>query len=333
MSYPHAVGAILDRYSYLDADSVSTRLRYSTFVSLAKRYMYFEVPKAACTEMKLLLRRLEGAPPIKLTGGPETRRDLFVHVRENVPLPSLLDLDNATQREVLESDDFCRLTFVRNPYSRLVSTWKSKILVCAPGHDLYQAIKGQPPAFHNKSLVTFKEFVEYISTKCDLRVCNPHWRRQADHLLLGALNFSCIGRVENMAEGLERFRQHLGLREPLPAGRTNITPPTAFPTYTPELAAKVFMLYREDFEKFGYDRNGWQERARADVQTPPSGMVPEERFYDEIIERNLIIAQLFRECERLRARPRWISWTVRLVSAGKRQPHPASARPAAPRQP
>ena len=319
MPYPHAVGAILDRYGYLEPESVISRLRYSTFVNLARRYMYFEVPKAACTEMKQLLRSLEGAPPIKIIGGPETRRDMFVHVRENVPLPSLMDLDNRTQREVLESPDFYRFTFVRNPYSRLVSTWKSKILSCAPGHDLYEAIRGHPPELQNKSLVTFREFVEYIGSNCDLRVCNPHWRRQVDHLLFEALSFSCVGTVENIAAGLSRFQQHLGLPEPLLLGRSNTTAPTALPTYNPEMVEKVYMLYRDDFEKLGYDRNGWQASEQARVQTTGSGAVPEEKFYDEIIERNIIITQLFRECERLRARPRWISWSVNFISAGKRQ--------------
>jgi len=61
MSHPYAVKVILDTYADLKPEAVSQRLRYSSFVSLAKRYMYFQVPQAACTRMKELLRTVENA--------------------------------------------------------------------------------------------------------------------------------------------------------------------------------------------------------------------------------------------------------------------------------
>src|SRR5205807_1122192 len=124
------------------------RLRQSTFVSLPKRYMYFEVPKAGCTHMKQLLRRVEGAAPINLftNGDWQTRRDMFVHSRSNLPLPSLVDLDNMAQREVLESPDFFRMTVVRNPYTRLVSAWRNNVLLCErTGRKVYLQVKGRLP--------------------------------------------------------------------------------------------------------------------------------------------------------------------------------------------
>src|SRR5438270_12745204 len=121
MRYSYALERILDHFPGLKPGDVIFRLRQSTFVSLPKRYMYFEVPKAGCTQMKELLRRVEGAAPINLftKGHWPVRRDMFVHARANMPLLSLLDLDDASQREVLESPDFLRMSVVRNPYSRL----------------------------------------------------------------------------------------------------------------------------------------------------------------------------------------------------------------------
>jgi Sulfotransferase family len=134
MKHSHVVQLILDHYG-LDPDAITQRLRFSTFVSLPRRYMYFEVPKAACSTVKELLRRLEGAQPMELLSGDvwESRRDMFVHWRNNIPLPSLPDLDDNTQREVLESPTFFRLTFVRNPYTRLASAWRNKVMLCEPG--------------------------------------------------------------------------------------------------------------------------------------------------------------------------------------------------------
>jgi Sulfotransferase family len=318
MAYPYAVRLIRDQYDDLDIDphDLAWHLRLATFVNVPKRYMYFSVAKAASTEMRHLLRSLEGAPPMKLLGAPGQRRDMFVHYRMNMPLPSLVDLDDRTQREVLESPDFFRLTFVRNPYTRLVSAWKGKILVCAPRQDLYEAIKGHPPEFGPKSLVSFREFVDYIAANCDLRwACDWHWRCQVNQIFFKAVNFSHIGKVERMDEGLRRFQEHLGLATPLSLGRRNAAVRTALPTYDQELADKVYLLYQEDFEKLGYGREAWRDGKQATGDMPGAGLVPEEKFYDEIIERNLVIAGLYRELERSRAELRMLSWRHRLDSA------------------
>jgi hypothetical protein len=272
--------------------------------------LYFEVPKAACTQMKVLLRLQEGAPAIKLFAGnlPETRREMFVHARENVPLPSLVDVDDATQKDVLESSDFLRLTIVRNPYTRLVSAWKNKVVPCEPGCErLYPEIKGRLPDLHAKALITFEEFVGYLESKCDLSACDPHWRRQVDHVFMEALNFTHVGKVENMAASLARFQEHLGLPEPLTVGRKNVSAPVGLATYNQNLADKVYSLYQEDFERLRYDRDSWRDNGQSAGPIPPKVVVSEERFYDEIIERNIIISSLYGERQRLQADLRRVS--------------------------
>src|SRR5437773_10536584 len=132
MRYSYALERILDHFPGLKPGDVIFRLRQSTFVSLPKRYMYFEIPKAGCTQMKELLRRIEGAAPMNLftNGDWQTRRAMFIHSRSNIPLPSLVDLDDASQKEVFESPDFLRMTVVRNPYARLASAWRNNVLLC-----------------------------------------------------------------------------------------------------------------------------------------------------------------------------------------------------------
>jgi hypothetical protein len=303
MTYPYVVQKILSHYPHIDPTDISQRVRHSSFVDVSKRYLYFEVPKAACTQMKELLRRQVGAPPLQLFVGKlmETRRDMFVHARENVPLPSLVDLDEATQKEVLESDSFFRFTIVRNPYTRLVSAWKNKVVPCEPGAErLYLAIKGRVPDMHAKELIAFDEFVNYLHAKRDLSDADPHWRRQVDHLFFDALNFSHVGQLENMAASMARFQQHLGLAEPLMGGKKNVSAPVGLATYNQDLADKIYSLYQEDFERLGYDRDSWRGGQSA-VPNPPPAVIPEARFYDEIIERNLIISGLYEERRRLRA--------------------------------
>jgi hypothetical protein len=49
----------------------------------------------------------------------------------------------------------------------------------------------------------------------------------------------------------------------------------------------------------GYDRNTWASRGENAAERSSKPSVPEERYRDEIIERNLIIAGLYEERDRL----------------------------------
>lgn len=298
MALPYAVRAVLDCYPNLSVDAVVRRLRHSTFVSVPKRYMYFEVPKAASTAMRELLNTIENAPPIKCFIGKDraARRDMYLHTPENVALPALLDLDDHMQRTVLNSPDFLRMTLVRNPYTRLIAAWQNKVLLCEPGYErIYWDIKGHWPELGKKSLVSFEEFVAYVARWCDLRVADLHWRRQVDHTLFRAINYSVVGKVENMADFIGKFQRHLGLDQPLMAGQKNVSPPGNSIGIRDELAAQIYQLYEADFETFRYERNSYPTEEREGKRT-----VPEEKYIDEIIERNLILTHLYDEQAKLR---------------------------------
>jgi hypothetical protein len=303
MSHQYAVKKVLDHYDYLTAEHVTGHLRYSTFVSMRERYLYFAVPKAACTQLKEILRALEGSPPVQwpAEGGWESRRDMFVHARQNVPLPSLVDLNDEEQREVLESPDFLRMTVVRNPYTRLLSAWKNKVRLCEPGYEnIYVSIRGHLPQLGTKSLITFEEFVGYIARQCDLRTCDPHWRRQVDHAYFDAMNYSYVGKLEEMPTVLDRFQQHVGLSKAIQAQGKNVSRQGATAAYTPELAAKVCALYQADFERLGYSPDARPGSRLGTSGATESAVVSEEEFNDEIIERNLVLSALYQERTRLR---------------------------------
>jgi hypothetical protein len=261
-----------------------------------------EVPKAACTTMKFVLHQLEGGAPIKLFVGGlrETRREMFIHARENIPLVSLLDLNDETQREVLESPDFLRFTIVRNPYTRLVSAWNSKIRLCEPGFEhIHSQIKKHAPEFRSKSLVSFEEFIDYITSNCDLRTCDVHWRRQADHTFFKALNYSYVGKVETFAETLQRLGKHLKLTEPLLETPRNSSEFYTGPKYCEGiLANKIYDLYRVDFDTFCYEKD-WPSDYRAQSNPRTDVNTLEQSLSNEIIERNLIIAHLYEKCARI----------------------------------
>ena len=306
MKRHYAVKRILDQYPELKYEHVVRRLQTQTYVSLPRRYMYFTVSKAANTTMKHILHAVENLPPVKLFVGRwdwDTRRDMSIHSRENMPMPSLLDLDDSVQKEILESPDFFRMSVVRNPYTRLVSAWRNRVQLCEPEYAyLYLQIRGRLPDPGRKSLISFEEFVDYIAANQDLSTCDLHWRRQVDHIFVKALNYSHIGKTEKLGETLQRFQQHLGRSEPFPRNSHNASGFETVVTLTESLADMIYSLYRPDFEAFGYDRNSWLAQQERTDPSQNHGNVPEEVFNDEIVERNIMLYHLYKERDYLRNR-------------------------------
>jgi hypothetical protein len=298
----YAVQAVLQHFPSFEPGYIATHLRGSTYVSLSHRYLYFEVPKAACTSLKYLVFRLENCPPMPESESLHdfvdqadyvTRRDDIIHIRERFPVASLMDLDSESQREVLESSNFFRFAVVRNPYTRLVSAWRSKVLVCDPGfEDVYKKMRGELPGVTNKSLISFREFVDFVERFEDLDLCNPHWRRQSTHLFLPAMNFNMIGKTERIDDVLYGLQQHVGADAPPEFPSRNASGSSRDPLLNPDLADRVYSLYREDFDAFGYEKASWPRE-------PCGSTVSEEVFHDEIIERNLVISSLYGEIKRL----------------------------------
>jgi len=297
----YAVRQVKEHFPHLDAQTIAYRLAYATFVSLEHRILYMETPKAACTTMKHFLRELCGAPQIEYPLGElrETRRDMFVHVRSNVPLPSLLDLDDDAQRQVLSSPEYLRFCVVRNPYTRIVSAWRNKVLYCEPGYeDVYHSMLGAIPPLHGKRMLPFDEFLRFLEGEPDLCTCNPHWRRQVDLLYVPAIAYTHVGRLENLSETMRMLRAHVN-RAALPAIGASNSSRGGGGVLTESAAARIFALYSADFDTFAYERESWHEGAKA---AGAGTFMPDQNVFDEIVERNLVISLLYEQYASLEAR-------------------------------
>jgi hypothetical protein len=295
MAVSYVTSRVLDTYPGLDPTYVEAHFSYFSLVSLRDRFVYMMVPKAACTSIKSLLRGLYDPRPLELFKGRETRREMFIHALGNAPLPSLNALDRVQQQELLDAPDVFRFAIVRNPYTRLLSAWRDKVFLCEPGfEDIYTAVRGSPPTLdRHKRPVEFAEFVSFIENS-RARAFDSHWRRQVDMIFPKAVSYTHIGKTEELNSILESFSRHLGRLESLSAPRINegsIKPPANF---SKQLADRIVAVYEEDFITFGYDPNSWPD----DDLQGCSSAVSQERFVDEMIERNLIISHLYKEISR-----------------------------------
>src|SRR5689334_5033842 len=91
---------------------------YHSRASLQHRYVTVATPKVGCTTIKRTLHALEGLPPA----------DPWWAVHDAGASMRLSAFSERDTETLLTSPDVLRFAFVRNPYDRMLSAWKSKIL-------------------------------------------------------------------------------------------------------------------------------------------------------------------------------------------------------------
>ncbi|HTT89913.1 MAG TPA: sulfotransferase family 2 domain-containing protein [Acidimicrobiales bacterium] len=235
-----------------------TSWNYHSRASIAHRYVAMTVPKVACTTIKMALQTWEEC-------APEPERLSEVHAPWAGP--TLLAYPTAQIVEMLRSPDYLRFSFVRNPYSRLVSAWKSKLVVSDPHYKhLRASIReacGYPVVDGERSgPIAFRDAVECMVDKQGAFDFDEHWARQVDLLITDVIDYQVVGRFEHFGQ---EFPAILGrLRAPTEvidvAKRLfNPTRPMALAAvYDHQLAQRVFDYYIADFETFGYHKNSWR---------------------------------------------------------------------------
>ena len=130
---------------------------------------------------------------------------------------------------------------MRNPWDRLVSCWKQKI-VSKAGLNKYQHLQD------------FGDFVRHGVRKEDVAKCNTHLRLQTALLPLDKLDF--IGRVETFEQSLNHVLGKLSIpRQELPhKNKTKHKHYTEY--YDDETREIVAEKYAKDIARFGYDFEG-----------------------------------------------------------------------------
>lgn len=232
-----------------------------TWVSPAHKYLYVAVGKAACTKIKLTLHQLEGHPELADVS--------LVHDRNHPDypfVPRLTDFTNEQAIQILTSPDWFRFCFVRNPYYRLFSAYKSKMLdyldpQYQPVRDEIRSRYGYPlregrPA----GMVAFRDFVRYVEEIAD-DSRDFHWRSQTGIVMPQVIEYDFVGRLESFHEDFGQVLHRLGASPEITSTiKERVNPTVAIyhaAAYDHQLANRVYDMYRDDFENFGYDPESW----------------------------------------------------------------------------
>jgi hypothetical protein len=231
-----------------------------TWISPVYKYFCMAIPKAACSKIKLVLQQLEGFP---IPSEP-----LRIHYRDTPSLrfvPSIADFATADAVEILTANAWFRFAFVRNPYARLFSAYKSQVMdLRSPYVGFREAIRqkaGYPmPPGAALGRVGFADFVQYIAEQPDDQR-DGHWKSQTETMHLDAIRYDFVGRVETFQQDFRAVLQRFAASAALVASlaepvNTTIKLPLAA-AYNKALADLVYAIYTNDFETFAYARDSW----------------------------------------------------------------------------
>ena len=139
-------------------------------------------------------------------------------------------------------NNYSAVSFVRNPYDRLVSAWKNKIV----DKNLFRL-----DAELLERLQCFDLFVEYVS-QFDLTNADVHLRPQYRLMDINRMNH--IGKMESFNEDCHRIFGGLGIKMDK-LSRANASSPSSKSSldyYSSRSMNIVNKIYARDFQEFGY---------------------------------------------------------------------------------
>ncbi len=205
--------------------------KYGTYVMYDKLSLLFLiVPKTANTSINATLLENIGE---KLDKDDKTYKGVHKLKRKYAISRSKANLIEAE----------IKLAVVRNPFDRLVSCYKDKIL--KDNSDIKKCYFGM-----FKKDMSFEEFVSKVCAIPDF-ISDVHFKSQSAFLFQrGKPLFNTLLKFENLEQDFEPLRARLGLNN-LPV--LNSSKKDNYKQYyTPELKRKVYLRYKGDFDNFGY---------------------------------------------------------------------------------
>ena len=246
-------------------EDVNHSFFYHGWVVPSHKCMCMMILKAASTTVKATLYNLAGhAVPGSL--GELHSHDIGMFLGQ---------YDAAKIAEIFSSPEWTRFCFVRNPYHRLLSAYRSKVgNTWDLQYDwLREAIReeyGYPLVDGRRAgMVTFTDFVRFL-VKSDANVhygfvptaaYDGHFIVQSRVLMQDLVPYDFVGRFENLPDDLVRILARLGASEETIALASVVRNPTGrvplATAYSHEFADLVYELYREDFESLGYEKDSW----------------------------------------------------------------------------
>ena len=227
---------------------------YQNIVVLRRYKLVFcPIPKIACSNWKITLRHAEG-----YTDNDET----IAHDRINNGLTYLHTQNFFWRATWLTRPDVCRAVFVRNPWTRVLSAYRSKLEGRRPNevaNDLKTHYQFEVLTNVRKDggPISFDEFITFLEN-CPPDRMNEHWQPQSQIASLDRVSYNFIGRFEQLDDDIEILIRRCKL-PPFYRGKIKSVPATQSSErnvltryYTSDLIERVGNIYASDIRLLGY---------------------------------------------------------------------------------
>lgn len=222
---------------------------------------YLETPKVACTAIRMALAQASG---ISFDRSEGFEYHLYID-------PQWHRVAGKLDRAQCGYD---RFSFVRNPFDRLVSCYRSKVIY-------RPSPKQVSPHFQNYFFtipvnISFADFVERVSQIPDA-LADAHFKSQYAMLSCdGELQVDYLGRFEWLADDWRPIAERYQLEPLLEAANVSKNKPGTHSDYrlyyTEPLVHWVYERYRKDVEAFGYQEE--YEQLLEFVRRPEQNALP-----------------------------------------------------------
>jgi len=183
------------------------------------KFVFISVPKTGSTSIRRRLGSFEDPPPETYHMSIEDILKQYPHVK-----------------------DYFKFAFVRNPFDRIYSTY---INLKYDGHNWATELKKKR---------NFREFVLGLNDSQYSQYI--HLRPQSEYIKLNEeIGVDFVGRFESLKEDFAKIEKKIGIKsEPLKKERWSSKRPNDPKFFDYEMRQVVSEFYKEDFERFKYEK-------------------------------------------------------------------------------
>lgn len=205
-----------------------------------KKLLYIVISKVACTSIKATIGKNYGIQS-------NESRGLDIHTKK--------EWNRIFGKLNKPYSDYFKFTFVRNPFSRLVSCYNDRVITKTPDHSYH--FKSYPISIPPN--ISFSDFIHRIVNIPDY-LADRHFKSQSYSIYRNdTITPDFIGKLESLSEDWKKIANLFQLPdtiESLNKGTMKNTPEKLdFRTfYNPQLVAMVYEKYKQDIERFGYQK-------------------------------------------------------------------------------
>lgn len=228
---------------------------YAYSISLVSKFIYIENAKSACTTIKSSL----GAAELLRTGLGKGFAERFLNnVHTNIlgtPFVKPFQMGRHYFDDVLLNPRYTIFTFVKNPYTRILSAYLDKVVRKLPESlSLYETL-GKTPLED----MSFLEFLKAIQIQIDARhVVDKHFRSQSLQCGNGQFRLDFVGKVEQFESDFKAITQKIGYSDAqiiLGVSHSTKAKTVLSEYYGENEIAVVKSIFKDDFDMFDYNTN------------------------------------------------------------------------------